>query len=221
MADLAPLLVTGLTLGLAYSAVPGAVNTESLRRGLAGGFRPAWLIQTGALMGDFLWAVVGLTGAAVLIQRDAISTLLGLVGAGFLFALARSAFRGALAGPAQTQSTVRRERSGLTIGITFSLANPAGLAFWTGLGGGVMASEGDLATTDLVWLLAAFMLGSLIWGCGMSALVTWGRRYASGNLFRWIDALCATALTYFGMRLLWSSLKRGSRWIAPVVRAFG
>jgi threonine/homoserine/homoserine lactone efflux protein len=220
MTDLVPLLVTGLTLGLAYSAVPGAVNTEALRRGLAGGFRPAWLIQTGALMGDFLWAVVGLTGAAVLIQRDAISTLLGLVGAGFLFALARSAFRGALAGSAESQTVGTRQKSGLTIGITFSLANPAGLAFWTGLGGGVMASSGDLATTDLIWLLAAFMLGSLIWGCGMSALVTWGRRYASGTLFRWIDALCATALTYFGIRLLWSSLKRGGRWIAPALRVF-
>ncbi len=54
MADLGSLLVTGLTLGLDYSAVPGAVNTEALRQGLASGFRPAWLIQTGALMGDFL-----------------------------------------------------------------------------------------------------------------------------------------------------------------------
>lgn len=31
-------------LGLAYCAVPGAVNTDALRRGLAGGFRPSWLI---------------------------------------------------------------------------------------------------------------------------------------------------------------------------------
>src|SRR3954469_20368500 len=152
MTDLIPLLVTGLTLGLAYSAVPGAVNTEALRRGLAGGFRPARLIQTGALMGDFLWAVVGLTGAAVLIQRDAISTLLGLVGAGFLFALARSAFRGALAGSTEAQSAGERQKSGLVIGITFSLANPAGLAFWTGLGGGVMASEGDPGNPRLVRL---------------------------------------------------------------------
>src|SRR6478735_8560765 len=109
VADLFPLLITGVTLGLAYSAVPGAVNTEALRRGLAGGFRPSWLIQTGALLGDLLWAVIGLTGAAVLIERDAIATLLGLVGAGFLFALARSAFRGALVGSAEAHSEGTRQ----------------------------------------------------------------------------------------------------------------
>ena len=95
MRELIPLLVTGLTLGLAYSAVPGAVNTEALRRGVAGGFRPAALVQTGALVGDLFWAVIGITGAIVLIQHDAIATLLGLIGAGLLFTLARSALRSA------------------------------------------------------------------------------------------------------------------------------
>ena len=74
MNDLLSLAITGLLLGLAYSAVPGAVNTEALRRGLDRGFRPAALVQTGALLGDIGWAVLGLTGAVVLIQRDAIAT---------------------------------------------------------------------------------------------------------------------------------------------------
>lgn len=216
-----PLIVTGVMLGLAYSAVPGAVNTEALRRGLAGGFRPSWLIQTGALLGDLLWAVIGLTGAAVLIERDAIATLLGVIGAGFLFALARSALQGALQPGKDISSSTANRKNGLLVGITFSLANPAGIAFWSGIGGGVMASGDSLGTRELVWLLMAFMAGAMIWGCAMSAMTAWGRRYAGGRLFRWVDALCAAALTYFGVRLLWSSLKRGSRWIAPVVRAFG
>ena len=216
-----PLVATGIMLGLAYSAVPGAVNTEALRRGLAGGFRPSWLIQTGALLGDLLWAVIGLTGAAMLIQRDVIASLLGVVGAGVLFALARSAFRAALQGGTDSSAVAANRTNGLLVGITFSLANPAGIAFWSGIGGGVMASSGHLGTRELVWLLLAFMAGSLIWGGAMSAVTAWGRRYAGGRLFRWVDALCATALTYFGVRLLWSSLKRGGRWIAPVMRAFG
>jgi hypothetical protein len=35
------LLLTALGLGLAYAATPGVVNTECLRRGITGGFRPA------------------------------------------------------------------------------------------------------------------------------------------------------------------------------------
>jgi threonine/homoserine/homoserine lactone efflux protein len=67
-------------------------------------------------------------------------------------------------------------------------------------------------------LLLAFVIGAAVWGCGMSAVVTWGRRYAGGSLFRWIDALCAAALTYFGIRLLWTSLRRSHRWLAPLTR---
>ena len=94
------MLLTALALGLAYAAVPGAVNTEALRRGLAGGFRPAALVETGAIVGDTAWAVVGLGGAAALARFDAVTLALGLVGGGFLLALARSAFLAALRGGA-------------------------------------------------------------------------------------------------------------------------
>jgi threonine/homoserine/homoserine lactone efflux protein len=216
LSELFPLLATGFVLGLAYSAVPGAVNTEALRRGIAGGFRPAALVQTGALLGDLGWAMLGLTGAVVLIQNDAIATLLGIAGAVLLCSLARSAIRAALA-PAEAGGVVRQGRP-FVIGMTFSVANPAGLAFWTGLGGGLLATRDDRSPIELAALLMAFAFGSVVWGCGMSAIVTWGRRFAGGSLFRWIDALCAAALSYFGIRLLWSSLRRSRRWLSPVFR---
>ncbi|HEX5498375.1 MAG TPA: LysE family transporter, partial [Thermomicrobiales bacterium] len=96
MTELSPLLVSAVGLGAAYAAVPGAVNAEALRRGMTGGFRPALLVQVGSLVGDALWAVVGLTGAAALASIDALAVALALIGAGFLFALARSALAAAL-----------------------------------------------------------------------------------------------------------------------------
>lgn len=217
MSDLLPLMITGFLLGLAYSAVPGAVNTEALRRGIAGGFRPAALVQTGALLGDVGWAVLGLTGAVVLIQNDAIATLLGIAGAVLLFSLARSAIQGALSKQTHESGAIR-QGSSFAIGVTFSIANPAGLAFWTGLGGGLLATRDRLSLAEMAALLLAFVVGSVVWGCGMSAVVTWGRRFAGGSLFRWVDAVCASALTYFGIRLLWSSLRRSSRWLSPLAR---
>ena len=49
---------------------PGAVLAETLRRGLLQGFTPALLVQIGSLVGDAVWAVIGLTGIALLIQHD-------------------------------------------------------------------------------------------------------------------------------------------------------
>jgi threonine/homoserine/homoserine lactone efflux protein len=190
-----------------------------LRRGVAGGFRPAALVQTGALLGDLAWAVIGITGAIVLIQHDAIATLLGLIGAGLLFALARSALRSALLERADTGPGDLHTGGAFAVGIMFSFANPAGLAFWTGLGGGLLATNQELSAGETALLLGAFLIGSVIWGCGMSALVSWGRRFTGGRVFRWIDGLCAAALSYFGIRLLWSTLQRAGRWLTPFMRA--
>ena len=211
--------LTGIALGIAYCAVPGAVNTECIRRGLSGGFRPAFLIQSGALFGDMVWATLGLTGAAVILRFDPLVILLGLIGAGFLFALARNAFRSAWA-PAPTSAAGLTQRGRpLLVGATFSLANPAGLAFWSGIGGGMLSTLGDPSTGGIVLLLTAFFVGSLLWCVALSVVVSWGRRIASPRLFRWVDALSGVALSYFAVRLLVSTLRRLGPWLRPGLRA--
>lgn len=213
------IILTGIALGFAYCAVPGAVNTECIRRGLSGGFRPAILIQSGALLGDMVWAILGLTGAAFILQFDALVILLGLVGAGFLFSLARNSFLSAWApSPTSGEGLTQRGRP-LIVGATFSLANPAGLAFWSGIGGGLLATLGDPTTAEIILLLTAFFVGSMIWCLAISAVVSWGRRFASPRLFRWVDALSGIALSYFAVRLIVATMRRLGAWLLPGVRA--
>ncbi len=212
------ILLTGIALGVAYCAVPGAVNTECIRRGLSGGFRPAILIQSGALLGDMVWAILGLTGAAFILRFDALVILLGLLGAGFLFSLARNSFRSAWSPTPTGTGGVTQGGRPLIVGATFSLANPAGLAFWSGIGGGLLATLGDPTTAEVALLLAAFFVGSMIWCLTISAVVSWGRRFASPRLFRWVDALSGVALSYFAVRLLVSTVRRLGAWLLPGVR---
>jgi chemosensory pili system protein ChpE len=213
-------LAAAVTLGVAYAALPGVVNTEAFRRGIRAGFGPAVLIQTGALLGDALWAVVALTGAALLLQHEMLALALGMIGAGFLFHLARTAFVSALRG-APVDSSPARTGSGLLTGAIFSLANPAGLAFWTGIGGGMIGSSGDYSLERAAIFLLAFIAGALLWGVGMAALVAWGRRFATPRVFRIIDALCGAALGYFGLRLLWSTIQRFGRPLVLIPRVVG
>lgn len=219
MSELIPLALSGFTIGLAYTVVPGPVNTEATRRGLKGGFRPALTVQLGSLVGDVLWAILGLTGAVVVLQRDSLATVLGLVGAGFLFALARSAFRGA-AGSGEP-GTVAARGNGWRVGIMFSLANPAGIAFWSGVGGGMLGATANPGAIEVAAVLVSFIVGSAACGVLFAALAGLGRRHASSRVMHWIDGLCGVALTWFGVRLLWSTLRRASAWLGPAVRAMG
>ncbi len=202
------LLVPALGLGLAYAATPGVVNTECIRRGMARGFRPAFSVQLGALVGDAVWAALALVGVAALAKRESFAVALGLVGSIFLCRLAFGALREAWAGPKE-RPPAQSARGDLGVGVVFGLANPAGLAFWAGVGGGTLATRGSNAgVADYLVFLTAFLIGALCWSLAISALLGWGRRYARPRLFRAIDAVCGTVLGLFGVRLLWTTVRK-------------
>lgn len=192
-------------LGLAFCAAPGAVNTESLRRGLARGFWPAFLVQLGSLVGDLLWAAVALTGTTFLVHNRSVRLLLGVMGACFLLRLAFSSLAQARSGGV-SQMAGSPPRGAFLTGAFFSVTNPFAVAFWLGLGAGITATahtgKGSVAT-----FFAGFLVGALLWCLGSATAVAWGRRFVDTRLVRWINALCGVALGYFGLKLLWSSLR--------------
>ncbi len=202
-------ILSAIGLGFAYAAVPGAVNTEALRRGIRAGFRAAFQVQLGALIGDGGWAILGLSGAALLVGTDVLSLPLGLIGGAFLLNLGRHALAEALDGSRSQPVRVPSSRGSFLTGIVFSVANPAGLAFWLGLGAGTVAQIGGAdRIAALSLFLSGFMLGALLWGTGMALLVSFGRQFVSARVFRAISALCGLVLAVYGGRLLWGTARR-------------
>jgi chemosensory pili system protein ChpE len=199
------LILSAVALALVFSASPGAVNAESLRRGMGRGFWAALLVQIGSLMGDMVWAAVALTGTAFLVQHRPAVLLLGIVGACFLLRQAFSAFKGAARGRA-VKSAVAASRGDFLTGAVLSLTNPFALAFWLGLGAGVAASANASFPTT-VGFFVGFFAGAVIWCIGFSALISLGRRHVNAPVMRALDAFCGVALSYFGIRLLWQSLQ--------------
>lgn len=210
------LFATGFTLGLAYAAVPGPVNTESIRRGFAGGFWPALLIQVGAMIGDILWAVLGLAGVAVLSGSSGLYVLLGMVGAAFLLILAHNTLRSAWPGSSRPVTSSERAGRHVVVGAVFSLANPIGIAFWAGVGGGLLISLDDPSRNDLTVVLVSFMAAVVVWAFVLSAGITLGRRHATPRLFRLVDVTTGVVLGWFGLRLLFSTLHLAVDWVRPL-----
>jgi threonine/homoserine/homoserine lactone efflux protein len=218
------LFVAAVGLGLAYSAAPGAVNTEALRRGLSRGYRPALLVQVGALVGDLVWATLALVGTGLFLQDRSVQTVLGVAGGCFLLRLGWSAlqqaWRGGLPG-----AHGRVDRGDFATGLVFSLATPFGLAFWSGVGGGMAATGGgDPGLQDGLLFLAGFSAGAVAWCLGAAAAIGWGRRFVGIETLRWIGALSGLVLGYFGLRLLWETvttvLERPSTAVGWLRRAF-
>jgi threonine/homoserine/homoserine lactone efflux protein len=87
------------------------------------------------------------------------------------------------------------------------------------MGSGLLATLGEPTRVQIALILAAFFVGALLWSGLVSAIVSWGRRFATPKLFRWVDAISGVALSYFGVRLLLTTTRKLGRWVFPGVRA--
>ncbi len=194
-------ILTAVGLGVAYAAAPGAVNTEAIRRGVTHGARSTFLVETGSLIGDSLWAVLALAGITVFAQHLAVQLVLGIAGGCFLLRMAWLALSEAFIKRNTISPVAPSTRGDFMTGVVFGLANPVGLAFWSGLGSSVVAS--GVTGVQFVFFFVGFFVGAVLWCVGITVAMRWGRRWIRPALFRWINVLCGLALGYFGVRILW------------------
>ena len=194
-------LATAVGLGVAYAAAPGAVNTEAIRRGVTHGAHSTFLVETGSLIGDSLWAVLALAGITVFAQHLAVQIILGIAGGCFLLRMGWLALSEAFVKRDSASTIPSSTRGDFMTGVVFGVANPVGLAFWSGLGSSVVAS--GVTGVQFIFFFVGFFVGAVLWCVGITAGMRWGRRWIRPALFRWINALCGIALGYFGVRVLW------------------
>ena len=200
------LFLSACGLGIAFCAFPGAVTAQVVRRGVEHGFLSTLLLQLGSLVGLLLWAMMALTGAAVLVQNVLVRLMLGAVGVLFLLWLAWQALRAAYRGTA-AEAKATQVRGDFALGAVLSLANPGAIAFWLGIGSSVMATgKGTLALRDLLVFLAGFLCGALLWSVSLASLLAWGRHFVTPRFFRLVNLICGLALGLFALKLLWSTL---------------
>lgn len=209
------LFATAFFLGLLFNAAPGAVFAETVRRGVRGGFRPALDVQLGSLVGDALWAVLGLVGVGLLVQTESLRLPVGVAGVLYLLWLARDAWRSASveftvtpAGPGNLEAATAASRTGrpaLRAGVVLSITNPQNVAYWAALGS-AMGAVGVASPTpaDYAIFFAGFMASSIAWAFVCAGLVARLFRDATEAWARITYRLCALAF----LALALSSLRQ-------------
>ncbi|MDP9913018.1 chemosensory pili system protein ChpE/L-lysine exporter family protein LysE/ArgO [Variovorax boronicumulans] len=158
------LAISAFFLGLVFNAAPGAVFAETVRQGMQGGFRPAFAVQIGSLVGDALWAVLGLAGAGMLMQIDALRWPLGIAGVLYLLWLATDSWRAAKRDTTIDGSQPAPAGRALRSGVVLSVTNPQNLAYWAALGS-AMAGLGmnEPTASQYTVFFAGFMTASVFW----------------------------------------------------------
>ncbi|MGH2523134.1 MAG: LysE family transporter [Anaerolineales bacterium] len=195
--------VTGALVALSFSAPPGPVTMETIRRGLNGGFRPALRVQLGSIIGDLAWCMAALLGLAPLTQIAWVRGLLAVAGVGVLLVLGalglRDTFKKASSPKAEGEASRRGAfRSGLAI----SMANPMAVGYWLSVGGALVAAGVAGATpAQTASFVGGFVAGTFLWAFLMAFAVRWGKRLLTPALFRAVSFVCSAALIVFGLML--------------------
>ena len=198
------LFFSAMALGFLFNAAPGAIFTESLRRGLKGGFKSALYVQFGSLVGDLIWAVIGLGGAAILFEIDAIKMPMAIFGGVLLAWLAFNSFLDATKKIPSINLTLKQdEKKELMVGAALSLSNPINITYWAGMAG-TIATLGVKEPTGQAFIvfLVGFMLSSIIWCFLCAGFIGFVRKAINQTGWVLINISCGIGLAYFSIYVL-------------------
>jgi chemosensory pili system protein ChpE len=196
------IFMVALWLGLVFNAAPGAVFSESLRRGIRGGFGPAFAVQVGSLVGDAVWAVLGLAGVGALFAVPALRVPLTVAGCLLLAWFGVAGLRDALARKVSDPTAepyAKQDRKAMAVGAGMSLANPWNVVYWSGAAGGVGAVLGPGGAGELGVFFAGFMASSMLWCLIAAGLIVVLRRALPPLAVRVLEACCGVSLLIFAI----------------------
>jgi len=220
------LFIAAFVLGLVFNATPGPVFAETVRQGVRGGFRPAVSVQIGSLVGDALWALVGLIGVSLLFQLEALRAPITIAGVTYLLWLAWDAWRASTHEFPVNENCDRIDHRGaLRSGVLLSLTNPQNVAYWAAMGSalGTVGVKAPTALDDLV-LFTGFMVSSAVWAFLVSALVDRAFRRVGARWARLTYRACAIAFLMLALsmlRELWVAHQRSPAGQEPAPQGVG
>jgi threonine/homoserine/homoserine lactone efflux protein len=199
-------VLAGAMIAISFSAPPGPVTMETIRRGLRGGFSPALNVQLGSIIGDFMWFMLALIGLGQLAQIVVIRGLLAVAGVGLLLYLGCCGIRDAFKAAKLDQGGTKHGafRSGMAI----SIANPMAIGYWLSIGGTLVATGvAGQSVGQTASFVFGFVTGTFVWAFIMALAVRFGRQILHPNLFRVINFSCGAALMIFGITLAGQMLR--------------
>ena len=195
--------LAGAMIAISFSAPPGPVALETIRRGLRGGFGPALRVQLGSIIGDAMWCLIAVLGLAPLIQTGWVRGVLSVVGAGVLIYLGACGIRDAIKSsglPSVEAATVAT--SAFRSGMVISVANPMAVGYWLSVSASLVATGVVGATPpDVFSFIIGFLAGTLAWAFLMAFAVRWSKHIMTPVTFRTVTFVCGAVLIVFGAML--------------------
>jgi threonine/homoserine/homoserine lactone efflux protein len=189
------LLIQGVVLGLSVAAPVGPTNIELIRRGLKGGFGVGVSFAAGVLVALIIYLAAIFAGLSFLTELEWFNLTLSIFGVFVLFYLGYTNIRSS---PSLDVDSQGQDGRHFYSGILLTLSNPAVLLFWSGIIGANIASR-EFSLGDSLLISGGILLGVSAWLMFLSTLLSWGRKYVTPQVFKYISVIAGLVLIGFGL----------------------
>lgn len=196
------MLIELIGKGIAFAAPVGPVTAEAIRRGLQGGFNPAFRVKMGAALGDAVLLLIVFKCVAM-IQNEYVRSSISLVGAFFIIYMGITNILKGLKTKIDLNSPATFE-NGFKLGLGLALTNPFAVAFWFGIFADSSSLQ-SLGTNPLIGG-AYILLGVLIWDVILCLILEWGKSYVNVSFIKSTTVVAGFLLFGFGLFYINTSL---------------
>ena len=181
--------------GIAFAAPVGPVTAEAIRRGLQGGFSPAFRVKLGAAVGDAILLVV-VYYCVTVISNESVRSAISLIGACVIIYMGvKNVIKGITVKP-DLSSNVSFE-NGMKLGLGLALTNPFAIAFWFGVFSNI--STTDAFIKDPLFSGFLILTGILLWDVILCLLLEVGKRYVNVLFIQITTIVAGLILCNFGI----------------------
>jgi putative LysE/RhtB family amino acid efflux pump len=196
----------GFGLGFFVALQLGPMSLFLIRSTLRSGVRVGLAIGGGIALVDGVYAALGATGAAALLQLSWLRLALGLAGAAVLVVLGVRtlllAFRVRVG--LEVADDVATPRRAFLTAVAATSSNPSTIVSWAAIFGAASSATSAAALP----LVLGVALGSLTWVTVLSCVVAVVRRAVGPRTVRLADGVAGLGLLTFGGVLGWKALAR-------------
>ncbi|MFW5984805.1 MAG: LysE family transporter [Halanaerobiaceae bacterium] len=195
------LLGSAFLIGLSGAMMPGPVLTYVVNGSLRKGFIAGPLIITGHALLELLLVVLLLSGLSNLFASELFTSLVGVIGGGFLLFMALGMVKSVVKKEVSLEEEMEEKSGGATglilPGALISISNPYWILWWATVGITYLANSYQQGLLGTGVFFMGHIAADFAWYSLIAFVVSRGRKFINDRAYRGLIIFFGLVLMYF------------------------
>jgi len=201
----------GFLLSLSLCLDIGIANIAMITLAMQRGYFHGFWLGMGTCVGDLAYALLALTGMAVLLQYEAVRWILWIGGGAMLLFFAVkmliAAFRKASELNVSESHQYRPLLREFGRGVVLAMSSPTAILWFATVGGALISRMGQHSVTATSWFLSGFFIAGMFWTCVLCLVGSFGGRLLGQRLLKYSYIASALIFSYFALYVIVSGYR--------------